>query len=120
LERVVEDFTSVPDEQLLELLCDDDGLVSSVLSAVEEPMGDAFELNKGFGTPLQIRPVGWILEADWPDASPSKHLNETPVSILPRDSDLRLLFVVDDDDSEDHSLIELAGDMLDETADNTE
>ena len=52
LERVVEDLTSVPDEQLLELLCDDDGLVGSVLSAVEEPMGDAFELNEGFGTPL--------------------------------------------------------------------
>lgn len=46
-------FTSVPEEQLLELLHDEDGLAGSVLRAVEVPKEDDFELSNGFGTPLR-------------------------------------------------------------------
>lgn len=68
LETFTEDFTLVSEEQLLELLHDEDGLVGSVFSAVEEPREEDLELNKGFGTPLRgpINPVTCVVDfAAW-------------------------------------------------------
>lgn len=49
-------LTLVPEEQLLD---DEDGLVVSVLSVVDEPEADDLELTEGFGTALRgpITPV---------------------------------------------------------------
>lgn len=63
--------------------------------------------------------MGRILEADTSKASPSKDLFESAASILALDTDFRFIVEVDDDDSEDHSLMELAGDILEERLDNT-
>lgn len=58
LEKVVEDFTSFP-EELPELPHDEDGLEGSFLTAVEELKEDDVEFNEGFGTALRgpITPV---------------------------------------------------------------
>ena len=51
-ERVVEDFTSLP-EELPELPHDEDGLEGSFLTAFEELEEDDVDFSKGFGTPLR-------------------------------------------------------------------